>query len=252
MTLAKDPAKMPLEKIDEEAVQTSRLQGKVIVALCDDTIAGAKQFQKVLSTDPQIFFASLGGSLGAILQSIVAHRPDVVIASVSILTEAGYHAIKQIREKSSNSKLICSRTPSDGNLIRDLLDNGIEAILGQDAQSGEYSVAIRAVGFGGLYVSREIATAMALSDAPPTQGATSTDEAVQKPTSPTKDNTFGLSQREIEVLHLVAKGLSSKQVAPIVGISARTVEAHRANIKRKTNAMGLSDLVEISIKLQGH
>lgn len=232
-------------------IQRLRHSGKTISIICDDTEGKAKRFRDLLSDEHQIVVAAIGSSLGEISEDLEKYTPDVVVATMAILAHADFYALKLIKRKHPNIHVVCSRARPDSETIRDLFAHNVDAILGNEAKTGEYSVAIRAVGFGGFYVSRDIALAMDFSETPLAD--------LSQDTAPLQDpaevgegeaNTYGLSRREIEVLHLVAKGLSSKQIAPIIGISARTVEAHRANIRRKTNAIGLSDLVAISMKFQ--
>lgn len=241
--------KAPVVDQTAKKIQHLRSLGVTIVALCDESQSMIKKFSDVLSTEPQIALVHLGTSYSEIADEVSRNVPDVVVATHSALSVGDYHAIGRIRRTSPDIKIVSSRTPVDAVIARKLFALEVDAVLGQEAASGEYSVAIRAVGFGGLYVSRGVAEAMALSGSPPAADQAQAAAADDAGSSAT-DNPFGLSQREVEVLHLVAKGLSSKQIAPIVGISARTVEAHRANIRRKTKAMGLSDLVEISLRLE--
>ena len=240
-------------------IQQLRLEGSTILAICDDTQSRLQALGEILDDEPLIALASSGLSLNAISEEVAFLSPDVLLLAYSSLTSDAYRQLKTLKLQSSSMKVICSQVPAEGGVARALFSNNMDALLGQDASSGEYSVAIRAVGFGGFYVSRDIAAAMALSELPPNPkhaepnkaNPSQTDQQPEE-SGPQSDlqKEYGLSNREVEVLHLVAKGLSSKQVAPMIGISARTVEAHRANIKRKTSARGLSDLFDISSRIR--
>ncbi|EFO31156.1 putative two component LuxR family transcriptional regulator [Roseibium sp. TrichSKD4] len=245
-TLVKNP---PLTEGPNERAQHLRKQGATIVALCDGSEQISNQFKDLMDAEAHIFLVYSCPTFEDLLNKVPRVMPDVIVAAYDVMVGSGFQLPKETKLQYPDIKVISSRTPTDGAVARNLFSMNVDAVLGDNASSGEYSVAIRAVGFGGFYVSREISEAMALSkEFPSLRTEVQHQEELVIEDQNVFDNEFGLSQRELEVLHLVAKGLSSKQIAPIVNISARTVEAHRANIKRKTKAMGLSDLVEIAQK----
>ncbi len=143
-----------------------------------------------------------------------------------------YQIISAIKKR-SNSKIIVSAVEQDANILHDLKKCGAEGFLGKEASSNEYIAASRAVSEGGLYFSKNMADAIF-------QVAQATSD---------KSNAYGLTGRELEVLSMLSSGYCNKEVANKYELSVRTVEAHRLNIRRKTQSNTLSDLVRISRSL---
>lgn len=117
--------------------------------------------------------------------------------------------------------------------IQDALTVGVQGFL--DAGSGpeELVAAIQALGKGKLYLSSEAARQIA--------------ESLARPEQPTSD-LRKVTARELEVIRLIAEGLSSKEVATKLGISARTAESHRAAVMGKLGLHKVSELVRIAIR----
>ncbi|KAG1700382.1 Transcriptional regulatory protein MctR [Nymphon striatum] len=130
-------------------------------------------------------------------------------------------------------KVIISSIEEDANVLHDLRKCGADGFISKDATSGEYSAAVQAVTAGGLYFSQNMANTIF-------QVALATND---------KRNAYGLTGREMEILSLLSSGYCNKEVANKYDLSVRTVEAHRLNIRRKTQSNTLSDLVRVSRSL---
>jgi DNA-binding NarL/FixJ family response regulator len=136
-------------------------------------------------------------------------------------------------KKNTDRKIIVSSVEQDLNSLHDIRKCGVDGFLGKDASSKEYLAAINTVMQGGVYFSQNIANTFFI-------GSQSTSE---------KRNAYGLTERELEVLSMLSSGYCNKEVANKYELSVRTVEAHRLNIRRKTQSNTLSDLVRISRSL---
>ena len=160
------------------------------------------------------------------------HEHDVLIINSILPGTDTYHAISTIKKRTKN-KIIVTTIDEDSNVLRDLRECGVDGFIGKDAASSEYLVAIKAVCIGGLYFSQNMADVIF-------QVARATND---------KRNAYGLTSRELEILSLLSSGYCNKEVANKYDLSVRTVEAHRLNIRRKTQSNTLSDLVRISRSL---
>lgn len=160
------------------------------------------------------------------------HEHDVVIINAVIPGCDTFELISSIKKR-TNKKIIVSYIAEDSTVLHELRKCGVDGFIGKEAASSEYYAAIKAVNQGGLYFSQNMAdlifrVARATSD---------------------KKNAYGLTGRELEVLSMLASGYCNKEVANKHDLSVRTVEAHRLNIRRKTQSNTLSDLVRISRSL---
>lgn len=157
---------------------------------------------------------------------------DVVIINAVIPGSDTFQVISTIKNR-SNSKIIVASVEQDLNILHDIRKCGATGFIGKDASSQEYAAAIKTVNVGGIYFSQNMADAIF-------QVAQATSE---------KRNAYGLTGRELEILSLLSSGYCNKEVANKYDLSVRTVEAHRLNIRRKTQSNTLSDLVRVSKSL---
>lgn len=160
------------------------------------------------------------------------HSHDILLINAVLPGTDTYQIISSIKKR-VDTKVIVSAIEQDVNALHDLRKCGAEGFVGKDAGSEEYAAAIHAVQAGGLYFSQNMANTIF-------QVAQATSD---------KTNAYGLTGRELEILSLLSSGYCNKEVANKYDLSVRTVEAHRLNIRRKTQSNTLSDLVRISRSL---
>jgi DNA-binding NarL/FixJ family response regulator len=110
--------------------------------------------------------------------------------------------------------------------VQRALQAGARGYVLKDAPAAEIVAAIEAVAGGGTFLSPAVSKRLFRNQAP-------------KPV---------LSTRESQILSALAKGLSSKQIARDLGLSVRTVEAHRQNIKRKLELEGQAELIKYAVE----
>jgi len=157
---------------------------------------------------------------------------DVLVINAVLPGCDTFQLITEIKKKSKN-KIVVSSIDQDVNVLYDIRKCGANGFIGKDASSNEYLAAISTVNVGGIYFSKNMAD---------------TIFQVSQATSD-KRNAYGLTGRELEILSMLSSGFCNKEVANKYDLSVRTVEAHRLNIRRKTQSNTLSDLVRISRSL---
>lgn len=157
---------------------------------------------------------------------------DIVVVNAVLPGSDTFQMIASLKKK-NNSKIIVSSIEQDINILHDIRKCGADGFLGKDALASEYLAAISTVNVGGTYFSQDMAD---------------TIFQMSKATSERR-NAYGLTGRELEILSMLSSGYCNKEVANKYELSVRTVEAHRLNIRRKTQSNTLSDLVRISRSL---
>lgn len=160
------------------------------------------------------------------------HDHDIVIINAVLPGSDTFRVISSMKKK-SNSKIIVSSIEQDINILYDIRKCGADGFIRKDALASEYLAAISTLTVGGTYFSQNMADTIF-------QVSQATTE---------KRNAYGLTGRELEILSLLSSGFCNKEVANKYDLSVRTVEAHRLNIRRKTQSNTLSDLVRISRSL---
>jgi len=158
-------------------------------------------------------------------------KPDVVIMDVAMEGLNGVEATQQIVQQSPEIKIIGLSMHSNKRFILGMFKAGAYGYLLKDSDSSELIEAIKKVAQNKKYISQRISGAIV-------------DELI----SPTRKEETELSQREKEILQLIAEGKSSKEIAEILFLSSKTVDSHRKNIMDKLELYNIPDLTKYAIK----
>lgn len=161
--------------------------------------------------------------------------PDVVIMDVSMPDLNGMEATKQIVGKTDNVKVIALSMHSDNLFVTEMLKSGVSGYLLKDCAFEELASAIRSVIAGNTYLSPSISGVVV-------------NGYLHRLS---KSKTLGsdvLSDREREVLQMIAEGKSTKQIALNLHISVKTVETHRRQIMNKLNIFSVAELTKYAIR----
>jgi DNA-binding NarL/FixJ family response regulator len=161
------------------------------------------------------------------------HRPDVVVMDILLPSLSGIEATRRITESGSSRVLIFSQHHG-WSYVEEALKAGAAGYLVKTAPSSQLLSALRAIRDGKSYLSPDIAGFVV--------------DAVVRPEASSSARFGALSGREREVLRLIGEGLSSRQIADSLGVSARTVEAHRANVMQKLDIHKVAGLVRFAIR----
>ncbi len=158
-------------------------------------------------------------------------HPQIVLLDYEMPVLNGLQTAEQIQKEFFGVRTIMLTMLNNRELIQNAVANGVSGFLFKNASFEELSDAIRRVASGGTYFASEVALTL-LKPAP----------------SPEADLSGRLSEREIEVLKLVAQGFSSAEIGKQLFISPRTVDTHRNNLIQKLDVNGIAGLVQFAIK----
>lgn len=163
-------------------------------------------------------------------------KPDVIIMDIAMPELNGIEACQQIVEGQEDTKVIMLSMHSSSEHIYRAFQAGAKGYLLKDSAGDELLDAIRAVQTGERYITQRIANTILDS------------YMFQKATTSERTPLNLLSQREREVLQLVAEGHSSKDIADKLSLSARTVETYRSRIMKKLELHDLPSLIRFCIE----
>jgi len=164
-----------------------------------------------------------------VLELATELRPDVVLMDISMPGTGGIEATRRLKEQFPSVHVLILTIHEDKGLLREAIQAGADGYILKRAVESELIAAIQAVMRGDLYVHPAM-TRVLLEERPskkPTAG-----HGLVEP----------LTNREVEVLKLIVKGYTNRQIADHLYLSVRTVESHRANIMDK---LGLRSRVEL-------
>jgi DNA-binding NarL/FixJ family response regulator len=162
--------------------------------------------------------------------------PHVVVVDVAMPDLNGIEATRQIISANPNIKVVGLSMHSNRRFVAEMFKAGAAGYVLKNSAFEELTRAIRAVMSGHTYISPAVAGGVV-------------DEFVRNP-SPTKMSSVFtiLTDREREVLQLLAEGRSTKETANVLKVSVKTVETHRRHIMEKLNLHSVAELTKYAIR----
>ncbi len=160
--------------------------------------------------------------------------PDVVLMDVAMPGLGGLEATLEMKKEGLRSRILILSQYEDREYVRRLLKAGVSGYLLKKSAGSELANSIRAVARGGLVLDPEVART-AMEDAGPSAPSAA-------------DPYESLTDREKQVLKLVAEGLSNKEVAEVLGISVKTAMSHREKVMEKLGLHNRTELVRFALK----
>lgn len=191
------------------------------VAIIDDHPFVRDGVRVCLESLPGLSVVGEAGDALAGEQLIREQKPDLALIDIGLRGESGLELIARLAGAGLPTRLVVLTMYDSPEYVAKAMAAGARAYVLKDAPAEELFAAIDAVQAGGSYYSSGV-----LPLAPP---------AVAQPL---------LTQREKEVLAMLADGANNKQISARLGMSVRTVETHRLNIKRKVGIEGTSALLK--------
>lgn len=222
------------------------------VVLADDHAVVRKGIREFLEAEGDIVVVAEAADGAQAVSLVMGHRPDVAVLDVQMPGMGGIEATRQIKAQCPEVRVLILTAYDDDPYIFALLHAGASGYILKTADSAELVRALRAVHRGESAldsavthkVVQQLTTGRPL--APSLAG-----EPVQAAGEPrSKGATVeALTEREVEVLRLAARGLTNKAIGHTLGISDRTVQGHLANVYGKLGANSRTEAVTQALKL---
>jgi two-component system response regulator NreC len=171
------------------------------------------------------------------LEKVASLRPDVVIMDISMPGMGGLEATRELRRLQPQCKVLVLTMHTDPSYLRQLLQAGAAGYVLKRAADTELTDAIRAVYRGDLFVYSSLTRT--LLDAHPHPGQTAREHS--------DEEADALSEREREVLKLIARGFTHQQAAEQLFLSVKTVETYKARLMDKLGLRGRADIVRYAL-----
>jgi DNA-binding NarL/FixJ family response regulator len=202
------------------------------VLLADDHTLVRAGLRKILEQNDDLDVVGEVADGAAALEVLERRKVDVVVLDLTMPGLDGFELLRQARARWPDLALLVLTMHADAEHAARAVREGADGYLLKDSAAGELVAGVRAVTSGRSYFSEPVQRALS--------------ELVRSGATPRPVDR--LTERELEVLKLVARGLSTKEIAARFDISARTVETHRANIMRKLELRSVALLTQFALR----
>jgi two-component system, NarL family, response regulator NreC len=193
------------------------------LVLADDHAMVRAGLNALVSADPRCTVVGEAGDLAHLRALVATERPDLVVLDLTLGHDNGLDVLPELISAQPPPRVIVLTMHDDHAFAREALRLGAHGYLLKEGAADDLIRAIETVMAGGTYLHPELGARMARTDAPPSDG---------------------LTQREREVLRLLARGYTNAKIASELFISLRTVEAHRAGLRTRLGATSRDELVD--------
>ncbi len=206
---------------------------KLIIA--DDHKIIRDGLKSLISQQPDLQVVAEAGDGRRAVELVRELRPDVVIMDVSMPELNGIDATRQIISEFPETRVIALSMHSDRRFVNAMLKAGASGYLLKDCAFEEIIRAIDTVVKGQMYLSPAVTTLLV--------------DGLITHESNAEESIFELlSEREREVLQLLAEGNSTKEIASTINVSVKTVESHRKNIMDKLDLRSVAELTKLAVR----
>jgi len=197
-----------------------------------------KTVKIVLADDHQIVIVGFVNNGKDAIQAYKIYQPDVLIMDLDMPVMNGVVAANEIKKDWPESKIIILSLHAERAIIQQLIKVGVDGYLLKNCDKEELFNAIKSVQNGKKFFSADVT--MVLS--------TSLEKEVK--ISPSDASLLSkLTEREVEVLRAIARGLSNKEISEQLFVSHRTIDTHRQNIMKKLELRKVVGLIKFAIKI---
>jgi two-component system response regulator NreC len=214
----------------------SEQRKRLRIVLADDHVTMRHGLRLLIDNEPDMqVIADVSDGNEAVRHALVM-KPDVVVMDISMPGVNGLSATKTLKQQQPDIAIVTLTRHADDAYVQELLRAGVSGYVLKQSSPSELLQAIRAAAGGGQYLDSTLTarvTALVLGRA----------NRLNKPVAT-------LSDRESDVLRLIACGHSNKEIAAQLSLSVKTIEAHKSNAMRKLGLTGRIGIVKYAV-LQG-
>ena len=205
------------------------------VLIADDHTLLRAGIRALLENIAEVAVVAEAGDGQAAFAAVLAHRPDVVLTDIAMPGINGLELTARVSREFPEIKTIILSMYADEEYVCQALQAGAAGYLLKDSGTAELHLAIQAVARGESYLSPAVSKHVIADYLRRTAGEARTPELI--------------TPRQREILRLIALGRTTKAIAHILGISAKTVETHRAQLMERLDIYDVAGLVRYAIRI---
>lgn len=203
----------------------------VNILIADDHAVVRRGIKQILADEPDINILGEASNADQIMEQLKDVKWDLIILDITMPGKSGLDALIEIKQKSPDIKVLILSMHPEEEIAMSAIKSGSDGYLNKDSVPSELIRAIRKVLQGGKYISTSLAETIILSF-----------------DKPDKEPHRNLSEREYQVLCLLASGNTLMQIADKLSLSVKTVSTYRSRILEKMNLKSNVELTHYAIK----
>jgi two-component system response regulator NreC len=207
---------------DDSTAVEGNAPDAISIVLADDHTVVRRALRLLLEEEPDFEVVAEADDAEAAVRYVRGHKPTVLILDLNMPGKPSLDAIPEIRAASPGTKIVVLTMQKEPAFARQALQLGVLGYVLKEAADDELVQAVRSAARGGTYLQPALGARLAAESGP---------------------GNHDLSEREVEVLRLIALGHTNAEIAEKLFISVRTVETHRAHIQQKLGVSSRAELV---------
>ncbi|QYM80596.1 response regulator transcription factor [Horticoccus luteus] len=200
--------------------------------IVEDQTAIREMLVEILRSDPNYQLVGESGDGQQALSVIQEIKPDLLVLDAKLPGLNGVDLLRRIAKKLPDMRVLVFSGHENPVLVRDMLEAGAHGFVEKTAGLFEFKKGLETVSQGGTYFGPAVAALLRSAVA-----------------NPTRNSAAALTDREREVLKLVAESHSTKEIAAKLNISAKTVDNHRTNLMRKLDLHDVASLTRYALEI---
>lgn len=204
------------------------------VLIVDDHPIVRQGLSQLINAEDDLEVCGNAATVEEALQSLGKSYPDVVIVDLSLAHSDGLELIKEIRSETRDLPVLVLSMHDENMYAERLLSAGANGYIMKQAAADQLLIALRRVLAGGVYVSEQLGSSMI-------------ERIAGNDPKKTSNPIERLSNRELQVLNLIGRGKTTREIAENLTLSVKTVESHRQRIKKKLNLQTSAQLVQFAV-----
>jgi len=203
-------------------------EGPIRIVLADDHAVVRSGLRLLLEAEPAFEVVAEAGDVDSARRYVRGHHPRVLVLDLNMPGESTLDAIPGLRAELPDTEIVVLTMQEEPAFARQALAAGAAGYVLKEAADAELVEAVRRAAIGETYLNPALGARIAR----------------EPPPGPPDD----LSEREVDVLRLIALGHTNTEIASQLYLSVRTVETHRAHIQQKLRASSRADLVRYALQ----
>jgi two-component system response regulator NreC len=201
--------------------------GEVKIVLADDHAVVRSALRLLLDSEPDLSVVAEAGDIEEAAREVEVHEPEVLVLDLHLPDGPSLTSVPRLRRLSPRTGIVVLTMQREASYAREALRAGVLGYVLKEAVDEDLVNAVRLAATGRSYLQPELGAQLAMEPG---------------------DDPDGLSERELDVLRLIALGYTNTEIADHLMLSVRTVESHRAHVQRKLGMSKRSQLVRYALE----